>query len=146
MTDKVVKGSKIKLDYTGTLDSGEVFDSSNHDGHSHPLEFTAGEGMVIKGFDDAVIGMSIDESKKFRLEASDAYGDIREDLVREIPSENLPPEAKTGMTLGMKTPDGQTMPITIKSIDSEKKVAVLDFNHPLAGKALTFDIKVVSIE
>ncbi len=140
----VKKGNKVKVDYTGTLDDGTVFDSSTHDNHSHPLEFEVGSGQLIKGFDEAVIGMEKGDEKDIHIDAKDAYGDPNPELVQKVPREQLPKEElKEGMMLAMKLPNGQQLPGTIKEV-SEKEVKI-DFNHPLAGKALNFKIKLVEI-
>jgi peptidylprolyl isomerase len=142
---KVVKGSKVSLDYEGKLESGEVFDSSKHGDHSHPLEFEAGTGMVIAGFDAAVMGMKIGEEKEFSIEPKDAYGMHRAELTKEIPRDALPKEQepKAGMTLVIGTPQGQ-FPVKIASVN--EKTVVIDMNHPLAGKKLIFNIKVIGID
>ncbi len=141
----VKKGDKIKVEYTGTLDDGTVFDSSQHDGHSHPIEFEVGSGQVIQGFDKAVTGMKLNEEKEFKILAKDAYGDSNMQLIQEISRDKLPkePEPKKGMWLGMQTPDGHT--IKAKIIKVTKTAITIDLNHPLAGKDLTFKIKVVGI-
>ncbi len=140
----VKKGDKVKVDYTGTLDDGTVFDSSTHDGHSHPLEFEVGSGQIIKGFDEAVIGMEPGDEKDIHIDAKDAYGDPNSELIQKVPREQLPKEdLKKGMMLAMNMPNGQQLPGTIKEV-SEKEVTI-DFNHPLAGKALNFKIKLVEI-
>lgn len=146
MVDKTVKnGDNVKIDYEGTFDSGEVFDTSMHGDHSHPIEFKVGEGEVIAGFDKAVVGMKVGDEKKFRIESKEAYGEHRVELIREIPRENLPQdqEPKVGMMLVMGTPDGRQFPAKIVKVD--QKSVSLDLNHPLAGKSLNFKIKVVSI-
>lgn len=137
---------KVKLDYEGKLEDGHVFDSSKHGEHSHPLEFVVGSGMVIKGFDEAVKGMEKDEEKEFSIEPEDAYGQYNPELKRDIPKNVLPPEQepKEGMMLGMRTPDGQTIPAKIVSVDKDK--ITIDVNHPLAGKKLFFKIKILDIE
>ncbi len=137
----VKQGSKVKVDYTGTLDDGTVFDSSTHGDHSHPLEFEVGAGKVIKGFDNAVKGMEKGEEKEFKLTPKEAYGDRNPDLVKKMPKDKLPPEAKKGSTMLMQLPNGMQMPVKIVEMDD--KEATIDLNHPLAGKNLTFKIKVV---
>ena len=138
----VKKGDKIKVDYTGTFDNNEVFDTSEG---KAPLEFEAGSGMVIKGFDEAVIGMKKDEEKEVKIECKDAYGDPNPDLVKKIPRDKLPPEQepKPGMMLAMGTPDGKQIPARITKVDD--KEITIDLNHPLAGKNLNFKIKIVDI-
>tara|TARA_Y100000034_G_C6859405_1_gene390939 strand:+ start:730 stop:1164 length:435 start_codon:yes stop_codon:yes gene_type:complete len=141
----IKKGDKVKVDYTGTLEDGTVFDSSTHGDHSHPLEFEVGTGKVIKGFDDAVIGMKKGEEKEFKLKPSEAYGEPNPQAIQKIPRENLPKEQepKEGMMLIMKAPTGQQIPAKITKV-TEKEVT-LDLNHPLAGKTLNFKIKILDI-
>ncbi|MFH1210073.1 MAG: FKBP-type peptidyl-prolyl cis-trans isomerase [archaeon] len=91
----VKKGSKIKLDYEGKLDNGEIFDSSKHGDHSHPLEFEAGSGQVIKGFDKAVIGMKKNQEKEFKLKPEEACGNYNSDLIKPIPRDKLASRART---------------------------------------------------
>ncbi len=141
----IKKGNKIKVEYTGTLDDGTVFDSSKHGDHSHPLEFEVGEGKVIKGFDEAVIGMEKGEEKEFKLKSSEAYGEPNPQAIQKIPRDQLPKdqEPKEGMMLIMKAPTGQQIPAKITEI-TDKEVT-LDLNHPLAGKNLNFKIKIMEI-
>lgn len=143
---KIAKGNKVELDYEGRLESGEVFDSSKHGDHSHPLAFEVGSGKVIKGFDDAVVGMSVGEEKEFTIKKEEAYGEYNPALRQEIPKNVLPkgPEPKAGMVLVMQSPDGQQMPVKISEVKAES--IVLDMNHPLAGKDLTFKIKILKVE
>ena len=138
----VKQGDKVKVDYTGTLEDGTVFDTSEG---KQPLEFTVGEGKIIKGFDNAVIGMEKGEEKEIKIETADAYGDPNSDMVKKIPRDKLPPEPepKAGMMLAMKTPDGKQFPAKITEV-SDKEITI-DLNHPLAGKVLKFKIKVVEI-
>ena len=136
---KIEKDFKVKLHYTGTLDDGSVFDSSKD---REPLEFVTGSGMVIQGFDDAVMGMEIDGEKKFKVESKDAYGPLVPELVQEVPKEAFGEKTpEVGVTIGIKAPTGQVMHAKIIEINGDK--VKLDLNHPLAGKNLTFDIKVV---
>lgn len=141
----VKKGDKVKVDYEGKLEDGTVFDSSKHGDHSHPLEFEVGSGMVIKGFDEGVVGMEINEEKEITIEPKDAYGDKKDDLMREVPKDKMPEgqEPKAGMTLVMKLPDGKQMPIKIEKVEGDK--VTLDMNHPLAGKKLIFKVKLLEV-
>jgi len=140
----IVKGNKVSLEYEGRLESGEIFDSSKHGDHSHPLEFTVGEGQVIRGFDAAVLGMKKDEEKEFTINPADAYGEHDERLKQEIPKSALPKEQEPekGMVLIVQTPQGG-MPVKI--LEVKKDAVVLDLNHPLAGKKLIFKIKILEI-
>ncbi|MEK6822763.1 MAG: FKBP-type peptidyl-prolyl cis-trans isomerase, partial [Nanoarchaeota archaeon] len=117
------------------------FDSSVHGDHSHPLEFTAGAGELIKGFDDAVMGMSKGEEKTFRLTSAEAYGNYKDELIKKLPRKGIPEGAEVGMMLGLQGPDGRQLPAKILALDDVS--ITLDLNHPLAGKNLTFAIKVV---
>lgn len=134
-------GDTIKIDYTGTLDDGTVFDSSEN--HDEALEFTVGTGQVIKGFDDAVRDMEVGNEKEFRLEPAEAYGEYNDALTQLIPKEVIKAdmEIELGMMLLVKSPDGQQMPAKIVGLTEDE--VKLDMNHPLAGEALTFKIKVI---
>ena len=142
MTDTIKKGDKVKVAYTGKLEDGNVFDSSED---RAPLSFEVGANQVIPGFDKAVEGMKKDEEKTFTLSVDEAYGPVKEELVQEFPRDKLPekPEPKEGMMLVMQAPNGQQVPAKIAKVDGD--IVVIDINHPLAGKELTFDIKVVGV-
>ncbi len=142
---KVKKGSKVKVEYEGRFEDGQVFDSSSHGDHSHPLEFVAGEGHVIPGFDNAVMGMEKDEEKEFEVSPEEGYGEVNKNLMQKIPKESLPKdrEPKKGMVLVIGSPDGRQFPAKIADVD--ENTITLDLNHPLAGKKLIFKIKIVSI-
>ncbi len=139
-------GSIVSVDYEGTFENGEIFDSSSHGDHSHPLTFTIGGKEVIEGFEKAAIGMKVGEEKKFEVEAIDAYGLPDEDLLREVPRNTLPasPEPTPGMTFAINAPDGKQIPVSIAEVKGE--IIVLDFNHPLAGRKLFFKIKILEIK
>lgn len=143
---KAEKGSKVKVEYEGKFENGTVFDSSNKTGKSVPLEFVVGEGKVVKGFDEAVLGMEEGEEKEFKILPEDGYGKIRDDLKQEIPKTNLPQdkEPEKGMVLMLSNPKGQQFPAIIDEV--KETTIVLDLNHPLAGKKLFFKIKLLSIE
>ncbi len=136
------EGSKVTIHYTGRLDDGTVFDSSRD---RDPLEFEVGSGQVIPGFDGAVEGMEAGDEKTVTIPAVDAYGPRRQELVLDVPGEQLPDEleAEVGQQLQMQTPDGQTFQVTVVDVDDEG--VKVDANHPLAGKDLTFDILVVGV-
>ncbi len=137
---KVKAGQFVQVHYTGSLEDGSVFDSS--EGRT-PLEFQAGAGRVISGFDQAVIGMAVDEEKQVSLNKDEAYGDPREDLVREFPTSMLQgEEVKLGQEIWFNSPHG---PVSGKVVALEADKFSVDFNHPLAGKDLKFSIRVVGI-
>jgi len=135
-------GDTVKIHYTGTLDDGTEFDSS---AGREPLEFSLGSGQVIAGFDNAVEGMAVGDSKTVTLPPDEAYGDRHEKLLQDVPKTSLPDDMKpeVGMALQTQSPDGQVMNLVIADI-SEESITV-DANHPLAGQALTFAIELVEI-
>ncbi len=139
----VENGDKVKLEYKGTLDDGTVFDSS--EAHGEPLEFEVGAQQVIAGFEEAVMGMDEGEDKTFKLEPCDAYGEHNPQLVKAVPRDKMPldEEPETGMMLLTELPNGAKVPAVITDVAEEE--VTIDLNHPLAGKALTFEIKVVGI-
>ena len=138
----IKKGDKIKVEYTGTLDDGTVFDTSEG---REPFEFEVGSGQVIQGFDEAVIGLEIGEEKEVTIEPPEAYGEIDPDLQKIVAREKLPEggEPKPGMIIELRTNDGLRIPGRI--IEVTDKDVTIDLNHPLAGKTLIFQIKVVDI-
>ncbi len=139
----VKKGDKVQVEYTGTFEDGTVFDSSEK--HGKPLEFESGKGMVIKGFEDAIMGMKEGEEKEVKLEPKDAYGEPNPQLVQKVPREHLPAEhePKEGMMMLITLPTGQQMPARIESVTKDE--VGLDLNHPFAGRVLNFKLKVVKI-
>jgi FKBP-type peptidyl-prolyl cis-trans isomerase 2 len=139
---QVKEGSTVSVHYTGKLTDGSIFDSSEG---REPLTFKIGEGSLIKGFEQGVMGMKVDESKTVNIPAAEAYGDVREDLFIEVPKTQLPPDLKIeeGMDLISQQPDGQQMVVKINEIKPE--AIVIDANHKLAGKDLIFEIKVTEI-
>ncbi len=133
---------KVKVHYKGTLKTGEVFDSSEG---RDPLEFTLGTGQVIPGFDNGIQGMAVNESKTIDIPADEAYGDVKKELIQEVPKSHLPEEIKpeVGMQLMSNTPDGQQIPLIVTEVKDES--ITVDANHPLAGKDLTFEVTLISI-
>ena len=140
---QVKNGDIVKVHYTGKLTNGEQFDSSTG---REPLEFTVGAGQMIKGFDDAMPGMSVGEKKTVSISAENAYGEKNEEAIIEFPRENVPPDMplEIGMTLELRNESGQPIPVIIEDIKED--VIVLDANHSLAGKELVFDIELVEIK
>ncbi len=138
---KVTKGRKVSVHYRGTLDDGAEFDSSEG---REPLEFVAGEGDLIPGFEKAVFGMEPGQRKKVTLEPEDAYGPYEGDLVIEGPRNAFPEgELKVGASYTVHLRGGEEAVGRVVRI--EKETVALDFNHPLAGKRLTFHVRVVSV-
>ena len=139
---QVKKGDTIKIHYHGRLNDGTTFDSS---AGREPLEFEVGGGMVIAGFDAGVTGMAVGEKKTIEIPFLEAYGPVQEEMIIEFPKTNFPPDLnpEIGMQLNMSNQEGQQFPVVIKEVKEE--VVVLDANHPLAGKDLTFDLELVEI-
>lgn len=135
-------GDRVKVHYTGTFDDGVKFDSSEG---KDPIEFTLGEGQVIKGFEEGILGMEEGEEKDIKLTPEKAYGIPQEKLVQEVPKERFPKEIplKEGIMLSLKSPEGHVIPAKVKEIKEDK--IVIDLNHPLAGKNLNFKLKLVGI-
>ena len=135
-------GDTVSVHYTGTLASGEVFDSSIE---RDPLKFTLGKGQLIPGFEHAIKGLSVGEKATTNIPSLEAYGEHNPEMVIEVPKNQLPPEldAQVGMQLQLNQPDGQAIPVQITQIEGES--VTIDANHPLAGKDLNFDIEVVEI-
>jgi peptidylprolyl isomerase len=140
--EKVENGLFVSVEYTGTLENGEVFDSSQG---REPLEVEMGAGQVISGFERELMGMSLNEKKSFTLEPEEAYGQRHDDRVHTFNRSEIPAEInpEIGQTLGLTTPDGQQFPALVTQVNDTN--ITVDLNHPLAGKALTFDIEVVGI-
>lgn len=139
----VKDGDKVKVQYRGTLDDGSEFDNSEK--HGKPLEFEVGTSQVIKGFENAVRGMEIDEEKDVSIPVEEAYGQVNPQLVQKVPRKEFPlkEEPKVGMMLVLNHPQGMKIPAKIVEIDDEN--ITLDMNHPLAGKNLNFNIKLLEI-
>ena len=137
------EGSTVKIHYTGKLEDGSVFDSSEG---KDPLTFKLGEGKIIKGFEEGVKGMEVGQEKDLKLTPEQAYGERREELVQELPKEQLNGvDAKEGSVIGMQVPgNDQVFPATIVKIGEE--TVTVDINPPLAGKTLNFHIKLEAVE
>jgi len=140
--ETIEKGSIVQVHYTGTLDNGEVFDSSRE---REPLEVIIGKGQLISGFETALMGMAVNEKKTFTLEPNEAYGQHDQEAVRSFPRDQIPPgmDVQVGQTVALGTTDGQQIPAKVTELDNNS--IILDLNHPLAGERLTFAIEVVGI-
>ncbi|MFQ5838294.1 MAG: peptidylprolyl isomerase [Thermoplasmata archaeon] len=139
---KVRKGDKVKVHYTGTLDDGTVFDSSE-DGD--PLEFEVGSGQIVEGFEKGIMGMQEGEEKTFIVPPEEAYGPHRQELVGKLPKEQVEGfDVKVGSVLQLETKDGEVFEANVMKV--EKDGITVDLNHPLAGKALNFKTKLVGLE
>ena len=136
------KGDKVKVHYTGKLSDGTVFDSSRD---REPLEFEIGGGQMIAGFDHAVDGMKVGESKTAKFSSKEGYGETDDEMIFTVPKDQLPPEInpEEGQQLSMQHPSGQNIPVVVTKV--EENEIVIDANHPLAGKELEFEIELVEI-
>jgi peptidylprolyl isomerase len=136
------EGDKVKVNYTGRFDNGEVFDSS---AGRTPLEFTVGAHQVIPGFEGAVVGMNPGESKTINIPADEAYGPHYDEMVMKVDRSEFPEDMKPGVGdhLQLQDPNGDTMIVTVTEADDNS--VTLDGNHPLAGKDLTFDIELLEV-
>ncbi len=142
MSETVQTGDYVIVKYTGKYESGEIFDQSK----DKPLEFITGKQMVIKGFDEAVIGMKKNQKKTITLTPQNAYGDSNPALIQTVPKNAFGENAsklQKGMSIGLNHPTspGQVLPALVKEVNQD--TVVLDLNHPLAGKTLIFDIEVI---
>ncbi|XZF15246.1 FKBP-type peptidyl-prolyl cis-trans isomerase [Chitinophagaceae bacterium MMS25-I14] len=139
---QVKKGDTVSVHYHGKLTDGSTFDSS--EGRA-PLEFTVGNGQVIKGFDDAVVDMKVGDKKTVTIPVHEAYGDRSEENMVSYPMSEFPADLKpeVGMELHMSDDQGHVFPVIVAAVEGE--TVVLDANHPLAGETLIFDIELVSI-
>jgi peptidylprolyl isomerase len=135
-------GDKVRVNYTGRLIDGTIFDSSEG---RDPLEFTVGAGQMIKGFDAGVQGMRVGDTKTLQIAAAEAYGERDEDAIIEFPAENVPSDMKLepGMQLSLRNQYGQPVPVVVLEIREE--LIIMDANHTLAGKELVFDVELVEI-
>jgi peptidylprolyl isomerase len=140
--ETVSDGLFVSVDYKGTLENGQVFDTSEG---RQPLEIKMGAGQLIKGFENALMGMSLNEKKTFTLSPEEAYGPFDESRQHTFPRADVPTEMdpQVGQSVGLTTQDGRQIPARIIAVDDDG--VTVDLNHPLAGQALTFEIEVVGI-
>lgn len=135
----IEKGSKVKVHYTGKFEDNNIFDTSVD---REPLEFVVGEGMLIPGFENGVIGLNAGEKKTIELNPEEAYGPVREELVNEVPVENLPEGVEVGNMLQAQTEQGS---VNVVVTEINETTAIVDANHPLAGKKLIFELEVLEV-
>ncbi|WP_078118692.1 FKBP-type peptidyl-prolyl cis-trans isomerase [Thiosocius teredinicola] len=139
---KPKSGDTVRVHYTGTLDDGTEFDTSRG---REPLEFAMGKGQLIAGFENAVADLGVGESCKVTLPPEEAYGEVNQSMVQDVPRELMPEgvELREGMVLQGQSQEGRVDNFTVVSFTEE--TVKLDANHPLAGKSLTFDIELIAI-
>ena len=139
-----VQGNEtVKLHYTGKLNDGQVFDSSIE---REPLEVKLGEGRLIPGFEKGLVDMKVNDKKTITIPKEEAYGDVQQELFQKVPTENLPPEIKpeVGMGLVSKNPDGSERQLRVADVNDD--FIIVDANHPLAGQDLTFELELLEIK
>ena len=141
--NQVKENNTVKVNYTGKLADGQVFDSSEG---KEPIEFTLGQGQLIPGFEKGLIDMKLNEKKTITVAKEEAYGDVNKDLIQEVKKTELPQDMtpEVGMGLVSKSPDGQEMNLMV--VEVKEETIVIDGNHPLAGKDLVFDLEVLEIK
>lgn len=142
MARQANSGDLVSVHYTGRLEDGTVFDSSRE---GEPLEFKLGSGAVIAGFDQAVAGMEVGDSREIRIAPEDAYGPRRDEMQLEVPRSQLPDglDPQEGEMLGIEVAPGQQAVARVAGVAED--TITLDLNHPLAGETLVFDIELVGI-
>lgn len=138
----IEKGKVVSVHYTGRVKgSDEPFDSSKD---REPLKFQVGSGQIIPGFEKSIMGKKVGDKVTTDVLSRDGYGDIREDLLAKVKQEQLPGEVEIGQQLQAQSENGQPVNVVVKEVNEDH--VVVDANHPLAGKDLTFDIEVVTVE
>lgn len=132
----------VTVNFTLTDDSGNVLDTTDHGG---PFSYIAGKGMVLPKLEEAVSVMMIGTKKQLKLVAKDGYGEYKEDAVQSVGKENFPEDfiLEAGMEYMASNPDGVQMPFIITNVEAE--TVTIDFNHPLAGKNLNFDLELIDV-
>jgi FKBP-type peptidyl-prolyl cis-trans isomerase SlpA len=140
---QVKENNTVKVNYTGKLADGQVFDSSEG---KEPIEFTLGQGQIIPGFEKGLIDMKLKEKKTITIVKEEAYGIVNDALIQEVQKSELPQDMtpEVGMGLVSKTPDGREMNLVV--VEVKEETIVIDGNHPLAGKDLIFDLEVLEIK
>lgn len=135
-------GSMVAFDYTLTDESGNVIDTSKG---KEPMHYVHGKGQIIPGLEKELAGMTVGSEKKVTVKPEDAYGPVNPQAFQEVPKDKIPPEGlKVGAVLTATGPEGQHVPVRVHEI--KENTVVMDFNHPLAGKTLLFDIKITEIK
>lgn len=138
----IQEGSIVSIEYTLTDDEGKVIDTNVG---KEPLTFIQGAGQIVSGLEKELQGLKAGDHKKVTVKPEDGYGMPSQQAFQEMPRETIPVEAqKPGVTLMAKAPDGRAIPIRVHEV--KEKTVVVDFNHPLAGKTLNFDVKIKDIK
>ena len=143
----VKQNERVKVEYEGTFENGDIFDSTQMHG-GEPLEFQVGLHQVVPGFENAVVGKELNDEFQIRLEPKDAYGDYHKEGVQAIPRTQFPPDMtpEIGMIVQLQQQHGDhTHPIPAKILKVDENEVTMDLNHPMAGKVLNFKMKIVGI-
>ena len=140
---KAENGNSITVHYTGKFENGEVFDTSLMEGREPLTTVLSEETNLIKGFTEALYGLTEGDKKTIELNPEEAYGEVSQDLISDVPLENMPEGVKVGDTLQAQGPDG-VFNVTVTEV--HETTAKVDANHPLAGKKLIFELEVVSVD
>lgn len=136
------ENDKVKVHYTGKLGNGQVFDQTKEE---EPFEFQIGEGKIIPGFENAIIGMEENEEKEVTVGPDQAFGEVSDDMIQEVPRENIEKDVspEVGQEVNIKLSDETLIPARIVEVKDE--TITIDANHPLAGHELTFNLKLVEV-
>lgn len=138
----IQNGSQVSIEYTLSDEQGKVIESNKGE---NPLTYTHGKGQIIPGLEKGLSGMKVNDEKKVKVKPEEGYGPVNPNAVGEVPREQIPPDAqKAGTTLVAKNAQGNSFPVRVREV--KEKTVILDFNHPLAGKTLSFDVKVLDIQ
>jgi len=138
----IKEGSKVKAHYTGRLTNNEEFDSSLKDGRE-PIEFVIGEGSLIPGFENGILGLSPGDKKTIEIPALEAYGEYRDELRVTVPKTNAPQGVQVGQSLQANMQNGEMVTFMVREVNDDN--IIVDANHPLAGQTLIFDIEVLEV-
>jgi FKBP-type peptidyl-prolyl cis-trans isomerase SlpA len=139
--EQIKEGASVSVNYTGRLEDGTIFDTSIQEGRE-PLTATLGQGQLIPGFENGLMGMTVGEKRTIEITPEQAYGEINPELVSEVPLDRVPEGVKVGDQLQGQNQYG---PVNVVVREIKEDAVVLDMNHPLAGKKLIFDLEVVSV-
>ncbi|HKX50912.1 MAG TPA: peptidylprolyl isomerase [Candidatus Binatia bacterium] len=139
---QIREGSQVALEYTLSDEAGTVIESNKG---KQPMSYIHGKSQIIPGLEKELSGMKVGEEKKIQVKPEDGYGPVNPDAFQEVPKDKLPPEAlKVGTMLMAQGPQGQGIPVRVHEI--KDTTVIMDFNHPMAGKTLSFDVKISEIK
>jgi FKBP-type peptidyl-prolyl cis-trans isomerase SlyD len=139
---QIREGSQVALEYTLSDEAGTVIESNKG---KQPMSYIHGKSQIIPGLEKELSGMKVGEEKKIQVKPEDGYGPVNPDAFQEVPKDKLPPEAlKVGTMLMAQGPQGQGIPVRVHEV--KDTTVIMDFNHPMAGKTLSFDVKISEIK